>query len=59
MRGGSLMVGGESDVHTAAEPYLVASWCDTMNSLQKQQLNIREKIIKLCSPYGNIPVAYP
>ena len=59
VRGGSLMVGGEPDVCMVAEPYLVASWHDTMNSLQKQQLNMREKTIKLFSPYGNIPIAYP
>ena len=43
VRGGSLMVGGESDVCAAAEPYLVVSQHDTMNSLQKPQLNMREK----------------
>jgi hypothetical protein len=38
----SLMVGC-----VAAEPYLVASWCDTMNSLNKSKLNMKEKKIIL------------
>ena len=39
-----------------AEPYMVASHCDTMNSLKKQLLNTRKKQQKIFSPYCNIPV---
>ena len=43
VRGESLMVTGQ-DVLWVAEPYLVASHRDAMNSLQKQRLNVKEKL---------------
>jgi len=52
VRGESGLVVRGKDV---AEPYLVASWCATMN-LTKKTRKIILKLKKLYSPYYNIPV---
>jgi hypothetical protein len=53
VRGESGLVVRGEDV---AEPYLVASWCDTMNLTKKWQEKIFLKLKKLDSPYYNLPV---
>jgi hypothetical protein len=52
VRGESGLVRGED----VAEPYLVVSRCDKMNSLKKQRLNMGKKTYKI---YSHSVVIYP